>query len=315
MLRAVHLWLPAVAMLVTFGAVTIVLTMEPAASASSPLPAPAAAVANTAPAAAEAPSEPAPALDSVAVEAPAVPRPRGILTYLAGDGTYVAVRAAVPTDQVEITELNTEASALSGAGGVYASPDRRYEATVRRDETGVWLDVSSDSATIQTLGIAGPDDRAAVAGTKALAAAVEGVPLTVAWSPDSRYLAYGSITGAPFSLAVVRIEGWDFTFRRVAGGYVGELAWAPDSSRLAVSTYEIDRLDHTALMYNPDGGSIRRLIDGCAVVWAPDSDFLAVHREPSIASGVWITSPDGVTQIEATGDAHTVPIAWVRQTS
>jgi hypothetical protein len=163
--------------------------------------------------------------------------------------------------------------------------------------------------------IAGPDDPELLAATKGQAAALDGVPLTIAWSPDSRYLAYGSITSEPFALAVVRTDIWSTLFRTVAGGYVGELAWAPDSSHLAISTYELDRSDHSVLIYEPKRSTVRPLIDGCAVVWAPDATFLAVHREPSVASGVWLTSPDGETRIEVTADVLAFPLRWDERAS
>ena len=87
------------------------------------------------------------------------------------------------------------------------------------------------------------------------------------------------------------------------------------AGRLAISTYEIDRSNHTVLLFDPQRMSVSRLIDGCAIVWAPDAAFLAIHREPSVASGIWITSPDGETQMEATADELAFPIAWTNTVS
>ena len=74
---------------------------------------------------------------------------------------------------------------------------------------------------------------------------MEGVPLAIAWSPDSRRLAFGFISGAPWSLAVVSATQSVFELQ---GGYVGELTCPPDSPQLTISTYEIDRSDHDVLM-------------------------------------------------------------------
>lgn len=234
--------------------------------------------------------------------------------YLTGDGGLVAVDTADPASTPDIIEELAPDVSRAGTAGAYPSPDGRYLAQVRSSDLGVWIDISEGDAVVQELQIAGPNDPE-LASAKALAAAIDGVPLTVAWSPDSRYLAYGSVSSEPFSLAVVRAGHWSTLYRQVAGGYVGELAWAPDSSQLAISTYEIDRSDHTVLMYDPMRMQVRHLIDGCAVVWAPDSAFLAVHREPTVASGVWITSADGETRMEVVEDELAFPIAWAAPAS
>lgn len=298
---------PAVAFLGAVGFASIALTMD-----RGPAPAPSTTEAAPPPAASA-----TPAGELVLDQDPAAavfPRPAGVLTYLTGDGGYVAVDAGDPAANLEVVEGLEGSAPAVGVGGAYPSPDGRYVAQVRRDERGVWIDVRRGDAVVKTMQIAGPDDPE-LASAKSPAKAIDGVPLTVAWSPDSRFLAYGSITSEPFSLAVVRADRWSTLFRQVDGGYVGELAWAPDSSSLAISTYEIDRSDHTVLIYDPARLSVRHLIDGCAIVWAPDSAFLAVHREPAVAAGVWITSPDGETRIEVDDDELAFPITWTERVS
>ena len=68
-------------------------------------------------------------------------------------------------------------------------------------------------------------------------AEVGGVPLIVAWSPDGRYLAYGSVTGLPYTLNVVERGVWTPQQYTLVDGFVGELAWSPDGHLLAVSSY------------------------------------------------------------------------------
>jgi len=311
MLRFLQTWVPAIAFLGAVGFASIALTLDrPSAPAT---------VVRTATAAddqAEALAPRAPSNEAelqTESDRPAAARPSGVLTYLTGEGGFVTVDIAERSFVGE--PVADHPARASSAGGVYPSPDGRYLAAVRRDALGVWIDVSAGERRLQSLAVAGPDDPTAVAGPKALAAAVAGVPLTVAWSPNSSHLAYGSITGTPFALAVVETRTWSTSFRQVAGGYVGELAWAPDSSRLAVSTYELDRSNHTVLMYNPRTTVIRGLIDGCAIVWAPDAAFLAVHREPTVGTGVWITSPDGGLRIEVSDDPLAFPVSWAADTS
>ncbi|MDA0351666.1 MAG: hypothetical protein O3A10_05595 [Chloroflexi bacterium] len=305
-------WIPAFGLLAAAALGTVALTLDrgdPAnlaadASAQPPASAPIAAVHPI-----EVLTRPAAIREAAAIEA-AAPRPVGVLTYLDGEGSYVAVNASDLASHLEVTEPASAIAGPTSTGDRYPSPDGRYEAIVRRVELGTWIDVFDRGTPVFSDGIAGPDDQTLVAGTKALAAAVDGIPLTIAWSPDSRYLAYGSITGAPYALALVRTDNWSSSYNRVAGGYVGELAWAPDSSRLAISTYEPDRSNHTVLIYNPQQPVPRRLIDGCRIVWAPDARFIAVHREPGDETGVWISSPDGKTRIEATADPNAFPISW-----
>ena len=303
MLRSLQMLVPAIAFLGAVGIATVALTMDVKPEAVSP-PTIAAAIAPI-----EAPPQPKSILDT-SPAAPPAPRPTGVLTYITGEGDTIAGDL---TTRLELIEAATGGS--TGSGSVYPSPDGRYVASIRSDALGTWIDVSEDDRKVVSFTVAGPDDPRAVAGGKGLAAAVDGVPLTIAWSPDSRYLAYGSMTGAPYALSVARADNWSTNYRQVAGGYVGELAWAPDSSRLAISTYEIDRSDHTVLIYNPTTTVVRHLIDGCAIVWAPDAAFLAIHREPNVATGVWITSPDGEIRIEATADEFAFPIGWAERNS
>src|SRR3546814_8754365 len=96
---------------------------------------------------------------------------------------------------------------------------------------------------------------------------------------------------------------------QVTGGYVGELAWAPDGGLLAISTYELDRHDHTVLAFDPEEQEVRRVIDGCVITWAPDGRYFAVHREPRVEPGVWIVPRGEGDPIPVSPSADAFPIA------
>ena len=242
--------------------------------------------------------------------------PRGLLTYTLGDGTYATVQAGNPTVLVDSPAREVSRTLTSGArGDVYASPDGQFVATVYRDEQGTRIDVTAGFALVGSFLLAAPEGDQLVNGGKGPAAAVSGVPLNIEWSPDSRYLAFGSITGAPWALNVLSVEAWRLDRYAIEGGYVGELAWSPGSDLLAISTYEIDRRDHNVLIFDPRTRAVSYLIDGCEIVWAPDGRYLAVHREPRIEPGVWITSADGETRIRATDDPMAFPISWVESSA
>jgi len=247
-------------------------------------------------------------------QTPLAPGLEGVLTYIVEDGSYVAIEAGYPDTQVDVP-LDVAEAAGEKVPSATVSPDRRYTAAIRRDDDGAHIDVTTGTREVASYWIASPSDADVVVDGKGPARAVEGVPLTIAWSPDSRWLAFGSISGAPWSLVVVSASGWSQSGFEVQGGYVGELAWSPDSSQLAISTYEIDRSDHNVLMFDVATRTVRDLIDGCSIVWAPNGAFLAVHREPSVETGVWMTSSDGLARFEATDDPMAFPVSWIELTS
>ena len=235
--------------------------------------------------------------------------PPGALTFILSDGSRRTVLARNPAEEVPASE--PPISAAPASSNTYPSPDGRYRALVRFDQQGMWLDVEARDAVVATFPLAGiVGDQIALGDGKVGAAAVAGVPLAVAWSPDSMRLAFGSVTGAPWTLNLVSVEDWRASVHSVRGGYVGELAWAPDGSFLGVSTYEVGRTDHTVLILDPGEQTARFLIDGCAITWSPDGEYLAVHREPRVEPGVWILSVSGDLLVRASSDPDAFPLAW-----
>jgi Tol biopolymer transport system component len=153
-----------------------------------------------------------------------------------------------------------------------------------------------------------------VAGGKGAARAVDGIPFVVAWSPDSQSLAFGSITGEPYVLGVLRSPGSPnptLGFAEVRGGYIGELAWSPDGKYLAISTYSLDRRNHTVLIAAGSTGLVRTLIDGCHITWSPDSKYIAIHRDPGVEGGAWVVSAtDKEDRWPISREEKAFPLTW-----
>ncbi|MEO6043326.1 MAG: hypothetical protein ABIQ47_05340 [Tepidiformaceae bacterium] len=98
----------------------------------------------------------------------------------------------------------------------------------------------------------------------------------------------------------------------VTGGYVGELAFSPDGRYLAVSTYAMDRKNHTVLMLDLASGRMIRLIDGCHITWSPDSRYVAIHRDPGAESGAWVVSAtDATNRWAVSRETQAFPLTWV----
>ena len=97
----------------------------------------------------------------------------------------------------------------------------------------------------------------------------------------------------------------------VRGGYVGELAWASTGEHLAISTYSLDRRNHSVLMLDMATAQVRYLVDGCHLTWSPDGAFLAIHRDPGPEGGAWVVSPAGETLYAISREEQAFPYAWV----
>lgn len=267
-------------------------------------------------------STPAPELGRADV--PTAPtRPGGIITYeVTGKGLFVANGAGETLGTSTFEQLHAEGQVASPTESA-VSPDGKWVAGIVRNPDGsVFLGLTSHEQQASKYGggpriitqLAGSDDPALVAGGKGPARAVSGVPLVVAWSPDSKMLAFGSITGEPYTLGILRYPEWSqpsIAYSEVSGGYVGELAWSPDGTQLAISTYSMDRLNHSVLIADPNGGNVRILSDGCHITWSPDSQYVAVHRDPGAETGAWvIAAADYADRWAITREVQAFPLTW-----
>ena len=238
---------------------------------------------------------------------PAPTGPSGVVTYELGTGEIVSTTAL--GNRVVAARTVVEPG-VSTASDRWPAPDGRTIVAAQRTSDGVFLTSSASGPGVQAW-IAGPDSPALVEGGKAPAAAVKGVPLVVAWSPDSTLVAYGSLTGEPFYLNITSpgLIGAGRTFD-LSGGYVGELAWSPNGRYLGISTYTMDRKNHTTFIYDRQTGTVTRLIDGCHITWSPDSKYVAVHRDPAPEPGTWIVSIDAGQRYALTTDPTAYPEMW-----
>jgi Tol biopolymer transport system component len=91
-------------------------------------------------------------------------------------------------------------------------------------------------------------------------------------------------------------------------GYPGEIKWSPDGTSIAVSTYDVNRTHHETWAVDPATGAGRHIMDGCVIVWSPDSRFLAVHGEDR--PGIAIIDATSGERMQLTSDPADVPISW-----
>jgi dipeptidyl aminopeptidase/acylaminoacyl peptidase len=193
----------------------------------------------------------------------------------------------------------------------FPSPNGEAVAYVEREGGNAWLSLRAASGSRRLAQLADAASPPLIDGVKQDARALGGIPLVVEWSPDGSYLAFGGITGAPYTLHVVRAASSEDASFFVDGGYVGELRWSHDGDRLAISTYSLDRHDHSAYILDPDGGVPVRVIDGCHIIWSPDGSHILLHRDPQRAPGAWIVAIDGSEAFALTNDETAFPLAWV----
>ena len=140
-----------------------------------------------------------------------------------------------------------------------------------------------------------------------------GMPLIVRWSPDGRYVAWGSVKEPPYNLHIAERGEWTARTLPLVGGWVGELAWSPDGRYLAISTYAENRTDHTILVHDILGdGHPKQIAKGCVMVWSPDSRHLVLHGEPRSQPGLWVVSVDGESW-RISERAAVAPFVWVAE--
>jgi Tol biopolymer transport system component len=243
----------------------------------------------------------------------------GIITYTTAQGD-----ASVHPDGSPATFQGLPSAPVVTRGGVEQFPaaDGAAAAIVEREGTDAWLVMTQSGESERLAQLADETSPPLVNGVKGDAQVAGGVPLVVAWSPDSRYLAFGSLTGAPYALHVVErevisvgrhVSSYQIASHEmysVAGGYIGELAWSPSGHRLAISTYSADRRDHTVFVLDPSGGAPAQLIDGCHIIWSPDGEHIAIHRDPHREPGAWVIAVDGSEAYAITNEPTAFPLAW-----
>ena len=135
-------------------------------------------------------------------------------------------------------------------------------------------------------------------------------PMYIAWSPDGSKLAFGEGFEPPYAMKIVDVMSGVVRRTEFPDGYPGEIKWSPDSTRLAVSTYNIGRTHHESYVVDPETGVARDVLSGCVIVWSPDGRFLAIHGERD--PGVIIADVATLQHSQLTDVAGDAPIAWVQ---
>jgi len=134
--------------------------------------------------------------------------------------------------------------------------------------------------------------------------------IAIAWSPDGRFIATSPVA-EPYVLFLIDTVRNGTMRHYFDEGYAGELRWSPDGETLAISTYSPDRSRHEVYLLTPAlGGAPRHLLDGCLIVWSPDSRFMAVKREPGHANGVAVIRPDTAAHWPVVTFSGFLPLSW-----
>ncbi len=235
--------------------------------------------------------------------------PGGVITYTTPNGD-VRVR---PNGE-KLVGAGSAPPAVASVQGTSAedipAPDAQATAVVERAADGTWLSVRDQAGQRRLAQLASPGSPPVVNGVKTVARSLGGIPLVVSWSPDGAYLAYGTVSGLPYSLSIADRTTWSPRSYEVGNDYVGEAAWSPDGRYLAISTYSLDRKNHTVYVWDGDSKALSKLVDGCHIAWSPDGRYLVLHRDPYREPGVWIVSVDGKERRALTHDSNGFPLSW-----
>ena len=237
--------------------------------------------------------------------------PPGIINYITESGEFTIDASGKPAERVVAPPLQLIPAADAGE---FSAPDSSVVAFAEQaTDGGTWLALREGIDSARLAQLSSPGDPLLFNGDKSAARSFGGIPLVVSWSPDGRYLAYGTVSGVPYTLHVFdRNTGATHDFA-VPDGYVGEAAWSPDGQHLAMSSYSVDRLYHTIYLWDPGNGSFTELIDGCHLIWAPDSRHLVLHRDPYVEPGIWVLSVEGGERYALTDEPSGFPMAWVSE--
>ena len=232
----------------------------------------------------------------------------GVITYRSQERD-VTVRPS--GEQVATRYVEPAAQATTSVQGVWIAPDATTVAFVDQTDEGTWMAVWEPSGVTRLAQLAGPDSPPLVGQDKPAARAADGVPLLAAWSPDGSRFAYGTAIDGQDVFHIAESSAWSERSYGLSDGFVGELAWSPDGEHVAISSYSRDGRDHTVYVVAADGAELTKLVDGCLIVWSPDSRYLAVHRDPYYEPGLWVFSIDGLERHQLSDEVGATALAWL----
>ena len=232
----------------------------------------------------------------------------GVITYAGQDGARITVR---PDGEAVLGAVGSELDVVRGsAAGTWAVPGSTTVAFVDGELPELWLSLWGAEGVSRVSQLTDGESPPVFVGSKGDARDEGAIPLIASWSPDGGALAYGSARGETKVLHIAtRGPAPDRSFV-LTDGYAGELVWSPDGRSLALSTYSEDGRDHTVYVIDRESGEFTYVIDGCLIVWSPDSSYLALHRDPHRAYGIWLVSAGGGRAQQLTAEPETYPLAW-----
>lgn len=191
----------------------------------------------------------------------------------------------------------------------YASPIGEIFAFTQSDPSGWRLSaVNPFDGSVRDLGPMGSDGRHATPVVNSPENSGKGGPMYVAWSPTDLKLAFGGGFEPPYIMTTVDVASGAVAGTEFPSGYPGEIKWSPDGAMLAVSTYDPERTHHETWVVDPDTGAGTHLMDGCIIVWSPDSRFLAVHGED--VKGIAIIDVISGARMQLTDSPADAPLSW-----
>lgn len=191
----------------------------------------------------------------------------------------------------------------------YPSSDGRTFAFTQSDPAGWHLfTVDAVDSIVRDLGPMGSDGPGAIPVVSAPENQGKGGPMYVAWSPDGSKLAFGGGFEPPYIMTTINVASGGAARTEFPSGYPGEIKWSPDGATLAVSTYDAERTHHETWVVDPDTGAGTHLMDGCIIVWSPDSRFLAVHGED--VKGIALINVVSGARMHLTNSEADAPLSW-----
>jgi dipeptidyl aminopeptidase/acylaminoacyl peptidase len=121
------------------------------------------------------------------------------------------------------------------------------------------------------------------------------------------------VTGSPPSYVLKVVDLTTDAAIEVAfpAGRPNNIVWSPDGAMIAVETYDPTRDHYEAWIVDPATGGQRYILNGCRLVWSPDSRFLAVRARDRPGIAIIEVATGERMQVTETGEDVHIPFRWV----
>ncbi len=129
------------------------------------------------------------------------------------------------------------------------------------------------------------------------------------WSPDGKYIAFDTYMDKVWQVCVIDAHGALVFCRSDTNFASPNIAWSPDSTKLAYTSYQANRDRPQILIIGADGSGLRPLKGaGCWLTdWLPDNTIVYGNSERRIC----LIAPDGSKDRCLPGDhSGTMEVAW-----